>query len=316
MSDNSVREFHWIMDMIQNIDVGLVVLDKEYRIEAWNGFMENHSGLASTHIKGKNLFTAFPDIDEEWFRDKAETVFQLKNRAFTTWEQRPYLFKFKNYQPITGTAEYMFQNTTLLPLTSVTGEVDHISMLIYDVTDIAVNREQLKSANRQLRTLSRSDRLTGLYNRGYWEELMRMEFLRARRSQTVSTLMILDIDHFKNVNDVFGHQVGDQVIRLLASNISSSQRVTDISGRYGGEEFVVILVDTDPKHAMISAERLRQKVESLSLSTAQGELKFTISIGLCGFRPEFESHEEWIVEADKALYESKHNGRNQTTIAG
>jgi len=103
------------MEMLHTIDVGLVVLDRQYKIQIWNGFMENHSGLLPREVKDKELFSLFDEIPQDWFKRKAESVFMLKNKAFTIWEQRPYLFKFQNYRPITGSAEYMYQNTTFIP---------------------------------------------------------------------------------------------------------------------------------------------------------------------------------------------------------
>ena len=140
-------EMHWLMDVLQSIDVGLVILDRDYKIQLWNGFMENHSGLRPDQVHDKPLFESFNDIPETWFRQKAEPVFELKTRTFTIWEQRPYLFKFKNYRPITGRASTMYQNSSIIPLESIDGSVKHICLIIYDVTDIAVNRVELKSVN-------------------------------------------------------------------------------------------------------------------------------------------------------------------------
>ncbi len=139
-----LHELHWMMEMLHTIDVGLVVLDRDFKIQIWNGFMENHSGYKPAEVKDKLLFSLFDEIDEEWFKNKAESVALLKNKAFTIWEQRQYLFKFDNYRPITGTAENMYQNTTFIPLLSVTGEVSHLCILIYDVTDNAMNKQMLE----------------------------------------------------------------------------------------------------------------------------------------------------------------------------
>ena len=111
-----IREFHWLMNIVQNLDVGLVVLDREYRIQVWNGFMESHSGRLAGEVRDGVLFELFPDVDKAWFERKANMVFKLNNRAFSTWEQRPYLLRFSNYRPITGSAPYMYQNLTLVPL--------------------------------------------------------------------------------------------------------------------------------------------------------------------------------------------------------
>ena len=105
-NDNlDIKEFHWLMDMLQTIDVGLIVLDRNFKVQVWNGFMENHSGMSPLSVKDKQLFHVFGDIEKEWFTQKAESVFLLKNRAFISWELRPYLIRFKNYRPITGTEE-------------------------------------------------------------------------------------------------------------------------------------------------------------------------------------------------------------------
>lgn len=140
-----LQAFHWMMDMLQTVDVGIVVLDREFKVKVWNGFMESHSGLLPSEVREKTLFALFPDITESWFAQKARPVFELKTRAFMTWEQRPYLFKFPNYRPITGNEQYMYQNITLSPLVSANGRVENISMMIYDVTDIAAGKKQLEA---------------------------------------------------------------------------------------------------------------------------------------------------------------------------
>lgn len=143
---SDMTEFHWMMDMLQTVDVGLVVLDRAFNIKLWNGFMESHSGLLPSQVREKCLFDLFPEIDRKWFSNKCRPVFDLKNRAFIIWEQRPYVFKFSNYRPLTGTEDNMYQNITLSPLTSTTGKVDNICMMIYDVTDVAASKKMLESA--------------------------------------------------------------------------------------------------------------------------------------------------------------------------
>ncbi|WP_438863942.1 PAS domain-containing protein [Neptunicella sp.] len=154
---NELTEFHWMMDMLQTVDVGLVVLDKSYSVKLWNGFMESHSGLLPSDVRDKSLFELFPDIDQIWFAKKARPVFELKNRAFMIWEQRPYLFKFPNYRPITGSEDFMYQNITLSPLTSTTGKVDNMCMMVYDVTDIAAGKKMLEVAQVTLSEMQERD---------------------------------------------------------------------------------------------------------------------------------------------------------------
>ena len=317
-SEFNVRELHWLMDMIQTIDVGLVVVDREYKVQLWNSFMQNHSGSSSKKVIGKNLFQVFPDIQEDWFRRKADSVFMLKSPAFTNWEQRPYLFRFKNYRPITGTAAFMYQNVTLIPLISADGITKHVGVIVYDVTDTAVNRLDLEDVNSQLESMSRTDHLTRLNNRGYWEERLEEEFRRFQRTRAAPcSLILFDIDHFKQVNDVYGHPAGDEVIRITAQVLLENVRTTDLAGRYGGEEFGVVLVDTQADGAMIFAERLRNKIEALTVHFDGQAIRYTISLGIAQISEQTENHRHWVECADKALYEAKHGGRNMSvTYAG
>ena len=314
LQTSQLNELHWLMEMLHNIDVGLVVLDKDYKIQIFNGFMENHSGLFPREVKDKVLFELFDEIPQDWFERKAESVFLLKNKAFTIWEQRPYLFKFNSYRPVTGSSDFMYQNTTFIPLMSSTGEVSHLCLLVYDVTDNAVHKQSLEKANEELALLSQIDGLTKLFNRSHWESCLQAEYKRWTRSQHSSSLVILDIDHFKKVNDTYGHVVGDEVIRHLSNLIRSHVRETDISGRYGGEEFVVLLTDTPLKNAYVFAERLRRAVEASISQYNDIDLKYTISIGIAEIEPSIKNHELWIQCADTALYHAKESGRNKVSM--
>lgn len=302
------------MDVLHNLDVGLVVLDLEMHIKLWNSFMQNHSAKQSPDVLEKNIFEVFPELPEAWFRRKIQAVTVLHSAAFTTWEQRPYLFRFKNYRPVTGLAEHMYQNCTILPLTDAHGQVKHVCLIIYDVTEVAVNRMQLQHANEQLRLISRTDGLTGLLNRKTWEESLNNEFYRFQRYQNTCSLIMFDIDHFKVVNDSYGHTAGDEVIRRTAQVLIRGVRNIDIAGRYGGEEFAVMLVDTNAQGAYIVAERLRKAIEATSVQHEQHALTYTVSLGIAELSSDMTDPTMWIDCADQALYQAKNSGRNNTVI--
>ena len=313
-SQEFLNEFHWLMDVLQNIDVGLVVLDSEMNVKLWNSFMQNHSAKLPTDVLDRNIFTIFPELPEAWFRRKLQAVTMLQNSAFTTWEQRPYLFRFKNYRPVTGIAEYMYQNCTILPLTSSRGDVEHLCLILYDVTEVAVNRLQLQKANTQLHQISRTDGLTALLNRKTWEQLLNQEFRRYQRYQHPCSLIMFDIDHFKNINDGYGHPAGDEVIRQTAQAIRDCTRESDIVGRYGGEEFAIILLDTDAASAFVVAERLRLCIEEQSVQYEQHTIQYTVSLGITELKESINTPTLWIDCADRGLYHAKHHGRNQSHI--
>ncbi|MCP9337771.1 sensor domain-containing diguanylate cyclase [Stutzerimonas xanthomarina] len=315
MSDSiNLSELHWLLAIVQSIDVGVVVLDREYRIDVWNTFMENRSGRLPEEARKKSFFELFPEVDEHWFRRKVENVATLGTPSFTIWEQRPYLLQFKNYQPITGLEDFMYQNTTLMPLKALNGSIEQVCLIIYDVTDVATNRRQLQAANQELQRLSSTDRLTGLFNRGHWEEMLRQDYARHRRYERNAALVMFDIDHFKKINDSYGHQAGDAVIQQTAELVRQSMRDADIAGRYGGEEFVVLLPDTDSEGALTFAERLRQSIEAHEVVYDGHSIRFTVSLGIADLSEPTSGYAQLIERADNALYSSKAAGRNQVTL--
>ncbi|MGE6387495.1 diguanylate cyclase [Pseudomonas sp. NPDC078416] len=308
------KELHWLLTVTQSIDVGVVVLDQEYRVQVWNTFMENRSGILSYEAATRSFFSLFPEINERWLKNKIDSVITLGTPAFTIWEQRPFLVRFKSYQPITGQEDFMYQNTTMFPLRSTTGVVTHVCLVIYDVTDVATNRLQLQAANRELQKLSSTDRLTSLYNRGHWEEALRLEHARHVRYGTTAALVMFDIDHFKRVNDTYGHQCGDRVIQRVADVVREHIRDADIAGRYGGEEFAVLLPDTDKQGGAMFAERLRAAVEALDVMQEGEAIHCTISLGVADMTSPMDDYKMLIERADQALYESKKNGRNRVSV--
>ncbi len=306
-------ELHWLFGIIQHVDVGLVVLDRDCHVKLWNGFMENHSGVSAAQVGNRNLFELFPEIDAQWLRRKLDSVFLLDTSSFATWQQRPYLLRFNSYRPITGESEWMYQNVTLFPLTSARGSVEHVCLMVYDVTDMALDEQALQRSNRELERMGRTDGLTGLYNRRAWEELLNSEFRRHQRNGQNSALVMFDIDHFKKVNDTYGHQAGDAVIRAVADMVRQTKREPDIAGRYGGEEFGVVLVDTDSVGAMRFAERLREAVMAHPVHHDGQEIHYTISLGVAPIDRE-QGCTRWIAAADQALYAAKHAGRNRVSL--
>ena len=301
-------------ELLDSIEVGIAVLDRNFNVQVWNKFLENHGAKKAEAIIGDSLFSHFPEIEEKWLRTKVDPVFNLKSPVFIIWEQRPYLFKFGCNRPVTSAAEFMYQNVTMFPIVDKRGNVERFCMLVYDVTEQALGKRGMEHLNEELKTASRVDGLTGLYNRRYWQERFdEMDKLCVRREKP-STALMLDIDHFKRINDTYGHQAGDKVIKMLAALIKRCVRETDLAGRYGGEEFAIILNDSSVEDAKIVAERIRQLAKRLVVEHEGESISFTVSLGLAQFSPDFKGAMAWLECADQALYEAKENGRNQYRI--
>lgn len=201
-------------------------------------------------------------------------------------------------QPRTGFAEML----GALPLLVV------YPMMVGFVTYRLARR--VRDQNRLLSEISRTDGLTRLLNRRFWDEAVADTFERCRSSGRPASLLMLDIDHFKAINDRHGHPAGDEVIRRLGDILRDTLRQRDVPGRYGGEEFGVVLPDTRAAGAEAIAERVRKRVEGATLS-ASG-IRATVSIGIAELRADERDYAVWIAHADRALYSAKERGRNRS----
>ncbi|MCB2114232.1 MAG: PleD family two-component system response regulator [Parvularculaceae bacterium] len=175
--------------------------------------------------------------------------------------------------------------------------------------------DQLRSSFEASLEMAVTDQLTGLYNRRYLASHLTGMFDRAYWTGRPLSLMILDIDHFKSINDTHGHDIGDKVIQAIAERIKISIRGIDLACRYGGEEFLVAMPDTDREFASVVAERLRQQVasEKVTLNAGRDEVCVTVSIGISSTEDGLkdDTAQRLIKRADEALYEAKNNGRNR-----
>lgn len=309
----SPQNIHLPDFIVKWVDVGIFVVDREMNITLWNNFMANHSGHSADTVIGKNLFECFPELPKAWLGKKIQSVFILKNFAFTSWEQRPYLFRFPHNRPITGGVDFMYQNCTFMPVKNETGEVESVCTTLFDVTDMGISQTELRSAMERLSESSNRDGLTGIYNRRYLEQRLATEFDRSKRYGGHFSFMLFDLDHFKKVNDTYGHLAGDAVLCAISQRINSLLRTVDVLGRYGGEEFGVILPSVNLEGAIVVAEKLKQIVAQTPVIFKETAIPITVSIGVTEFKTETPNYEHLIHYADIALYFGKENGRNRVT---
>ena len=175
---------------------------------------------------------------------------------------------------------------------------------------------ELKQANDSLRELAYRDSLTGLFNVRYFREIMAAELERAARYKHPLSLVFIDIDFFKKVNDTFGHQAGDYVLHEVADTFLKLLRNCDIVARYGGEEFAIILPETVGSSAKVLAQRVRRGIEQLEIHYEADCIPITISCGIasCDFKKTNMTLEDFIKQSDQALYRAKENGRNRVEM--
>jgi len=173
---------------------------------------------------------------------------------------------------------------------------------------------KLKKYQEKLKELATKDPLTGLYNRGYFMEVVEIFQKNKKRYGKSLSVILMDIDNFKKINDTYGHDIGDEVLKTLAKILKENIRKSDIPVRFGGEEFLLLLPETKLNQAAELAERIRKNVEDATVFTHNGSIKFTVSIGVAEVYSN-EEVEKAIIRADNALYEAKRSGKNKVVVS-
>ena len=166
----------------------------------------------------------------------------------------------------------------------------------------------------QTSKLAVTDGLTGISNRPSVEKSLQIEFERSKRYNSPLSLIILDVDHFKDVNDTYGHQKGDEILIAFAALLKKACRANDIAARYGGEEFLMILPQSNAQGAFKIAERVREEMMKISFTGNESNFAVTVSCGVAEFNKDYESINKLIAAVDQALYEAKNGGRNRTIL--
>lgn len=295
--------------VLKQLNTGVLLLDLDKNIVMWNNFFDVHTNKNLSHSTGQSIFTIFPELPKRWVERKLDSILQLKTPSFCSWEQRHHLFELSHSREITTDSHFMAQNCSFLPIIN-NGILENICILIEDVTDICYYQQQLQNTLTKLALANRVDGLTQIYNRKFWEESLAIEYARTRRHNHNLSLIIFDLDYFKLFNDKYGHQCGDSVLIKTAEIISNVLRTGDVFGRYGGEEFSVILPETNLTGAADVAERIREAIAESCIHYQGKDLKYSVSVGVAELLSTDKSYETLIYHADVALYKAKSLGRN------
>jgi len=292
-----------LTQIFDTVNFGLVVLDRDIKIQYWNRWMAMHSGIPTDQIIGEPLFDFFPHLSTPSFNKNCKAVLSFGNFAFFSQKLHRFLFPFKPDSSFGYRFDLMQQSCTMGPLRSDDNSITGLFLIVQDVTELATYEQKLVEMNTK-------DALTGIYNRRFLESRLKDECDRQRRHAQQLSLIMIDIDFFKNVNDSYGHQCGDMVLQSVAAKAASIIRSTDFIARYGGEEFCCLLPETNAAAAEIVAENLRKHIEEMENSFENNVVKVTISLGISSFVSE-DSPDSLLKRADDALYQAKHSGRNR-----
>ncbi len=286
-------EQSYLLDtMLNNIDAHIYVKDSERRFLYVNSRVAELFGDKAQNIIGKKDTEILPEEIAEHFYQSDKQVFETNKKQ---------VIEETAHDDNGDTSHYL---STKVPF----NRPDKLPALIGFSTDVT----ELFKLKEQFKQLANTDPLTNLYNRRFFTEQAEKEYHRAKRYSLSMTLISIDIDHFKSINDNFGHPAGDQVLIEVANHLKASLRQSDILARIGGEEFSILLPETSAKSAMVFAERIREEQSKLKvIGDWQGAIKLSVSIGVSSFLSSDKAFDAIFSRADKALYQAKNFSRNK-----
>lgn len=293
-ANDALRKFKAAVD---SSSAAVIITDRDARIEYVNAAFVNATGYAPEEAIGQTpALLKSEQTPESLYRELRDAILGGAN-----WRGE--------VQNRNKDGSVRWDDVAVAPVLDAAGTVTHFVAINSDIS----LRKQMEE---ELRNLATTDALTGIANRRRLMELGEQEMLRAQRAEAPLSVLMMDIDHFKHINDTYGHPAGDAVIQALARLCGETVRAIDTVGRLGGEEFAVLLPMTDRAGAQEVAERLRARVEASRLDWEGAPVSFTVSIGVAQIRPEDDSFTALLGTADQALYQAKHEGRNRVAVSG
>lgn len=304
-------------DLFERLPVPCLSLDQSGKVLEFNKASEDLLNMTREAIYGKPISDVIPAIKE-----MVETVMKgegtFENQQMQCSRPDGYeMWLLANVFPLNGPdGSVVGALCACIDVTEKQKQHEQIESQLLEISEshvlLAAHQTELEEANARLESLATTDGLTELHNHRAFQEVLEREFQAARRFGTPVSVLLMDVDFFKQYNDTFGHLAGDEVLRKLATTLVGVARSTDFVARYGGEEFVVVLTGAEEKGALDAAERYRAAVEGQHWPSRA----VTVSIGVATINGNTKSRTELLTNADRALYESKRLGRNRVTHAG
>ena len=291
--------------ILNNIETGVLVVNRQLEIAFWNRWLAFHTGISQEVAVGNNLTGLFPEFSFELLTQKINIALKLGTPTFIDGKISGYVLPIEQYKVTKSIFPHMRQDGTISPINE-----DQVSIVIRDVTPLLEARYTIDQQMKMLERQAKTDSLTGCFNKSMFNELLATEIKRATRHNRIFSLIVFDIDDFKQVNDTYGHLTGDAVLREIADIVNSSIRQSDSLVRWGGEEFFILLPETDLEGGALLAQKLRKKIAEHQFDKV-GPLSCCFGVA----QWESDTDEDTIIGySDTALYHGKNSGKNKVSV--
>ena len=323
--------------LLDHVPSGHFILRHDYVVLYWNRSLEQWTGIHREQIVGTCIFDHYPHLAAPKYASRIEGIFNGGPPAVFSSQLHRHIipaalpggkmrFQYTVVTSITDRAGGSYAMFAIQDVTSLTEAIENHRLALTQAmlemeerrkaeAELVKNAAELQRLNRILKERSVRDGLTRLYNHRHFYKVLRRDFMLSVRNESDLCCLLLDIDHFKKVNDTYGHPCGDAILKDIANLIRRSLRKTDVAARYGGEEFVILLPQTNVNGASRLAEHIRALIESNLFHFGLSTIRLTVSIGIAtrlSHRP--EKPQELLATADRALYRAKDGGRNRIAM--
>ncbi len=309
------EQIQYQFKLLENVNDAIICTDENLLITYWNRAAERIFNWMPKEVIGRST----ADVLQAEFSPEQRTKVIQTLTEIGQWKGEVIQYS-RDGKPLVFEANIMsmrdYQDKTIYVAANrdITMRKQAEEELRRAKDSLEVTNRELQEALRREQFLARTDSLTGIFNRRHFFDLAEQEFAIAKRYHQVISIIIFDIDHFKQVNDTFGHQVGDEVLQSVARIARENLRQADIFARHGGEEFIILLANSNAKESKVVTERIREDIAAYHLDTERGRVNVTISIGIAELSPDVDTIDHLVKYADQALYKAKEQGRNRTMI--
>jgi diguanylate cyclase (GGDEF)-like protein/PAS domain S-box-containing protein len=333
MTSEVINKAATCLALLDHSPIGHFVVRRDFMVVFWNRCLETWTGIPRGEIVGQSIVDWFPHLGEKKYATRIRSMFAGGPPTIFSSQLHKFLIpaplpggKFRiQYSVVTAIPdpeEGYYALFSIQDVTSLTEAIEDHQFALQKVTEEMDERkkveaklvrytEELKRLNTVLKERSIRDGLTGLFNHRYFYYFLRREFMLSTRSGTDLACLLLDLDNFKKLNDSYGHQFGDTVLKTVADRIGKTLRETDVVSRYGGEEFAILLPGTDLEGGVVIAEKIRARIENQAFPHTNLSVGVTVSIGVAtGMAHNPAKPQDLLAFADNALYRAKAAGRN------
>lgn len=317
-------------EMLYPLPQGIFCIDRDYNILFWNQLLEIWTGIDRNEAEGKNAKELFPDLNKRFYDLMISQVFEVGSTAVFSYQLHKDLFDFTKFSNnnlciqsqvvrshSTRTDDQIIALFSLQDISPIISQMELIKEVKDKVLDLLermkVTEDELRISNEELEKAANTDPLTLLKNRRSMMELLEDEERRHNRYNTVFSILLADIDGFKKFNDEHGHGCGDFILKKISTLFNTTIRPTDSVCRWGGEEFLFLLPETNSEEAGQLAERIRLAVASEIFCFEKQNHRVTMTFGAACIKEE-NSLTKLISHADKSLYHGKNNGKNRVVL--